>query len=101
MPSTGGRGPSLGQILVMLVMVPLGVLLARQVAWHAVLVTTGIIIVAAAFGITFFYPSRKGYEGLDEAFDDGRGTGLWWWLWAYGSMAVEGIGIGLLIVGAS
>ncbi|SRR5467141_3695705 len=100
MPGSSGVF-SLRQILVLLIVVALAVLLARQVTWHALLVAAGGIMFVAGVGFYVFYPSRKGYERPGAAFRHGRGTGLWWWLWAYGSMLVYGTGIGLLIVGTS
>jgi len=100
MPGSSGVF-SLRQIFVLLIVVALTVLLVRQVTWHGLLIGTGGILFAAAVGIYVFFPSRKGYERPGRAFRHGRGTGLWWWLWAYGSMALYGTGIGLLIVGTA
>src|SRR2546428_13672564 len=100
MPGSSGVF-SLRQIFVLLIVGALTVLLVRQVTWRALLVGTGGILFAAAVGIYGFFPSRKGYERPGRAFRHGRGTGLWWWLWAHGSMAVFRTGIGLLIVGTA
>ena len=101
MPGAGGGVISLRQIFFLLLVVGLTVILVRQVAWHGLLAATGGIMFVVAIGIYIFYPSRKGYGRPSRAFFDGRGTGLWWWLWAYGSMVLYGTGIGLLIVGTS
>src|SRR2546427_9013120 len=100
MPGSSGVF-SLRQIFVLLIVVTLTVLLVRQVTWHGLLIGTGGILFAAAVGIYVFFPSRTGYERPGRAFRPGRGTGLWWWLWAYGSMGLYGTGIGLLIVGTA
>jgi len=100
MPGSSGVF-SLRQMLVLLLVVAFTVILVRQVAWHGLLAATGGIMFVAAIGIYTFYPSGKGYGRPSRAFLGGRGTGLWWWLWAYGSMVLYGTGIGLLIVGTS
>ncbi len=97
----GGSVFGMRPILFMLIVATLAVLLVRQVPWRALFVTTGLVMFAAAFGIHLFYPWRKGYESAWEAFHHGRGTGLWWWVWVYGSTALYGIGIELIIVGKS
>jgi len=101
MPGAGGGVISLRQIFFLLLVVSLTVFLVRQVTRHALLAAIGGIMFVVAIGIYVFYPSRKGYGRPSRAFDAGRGTGLWWWLWAYGSMVLYGTGIGLLIVGTS
>ena len=101
----GGGDMSLRQLLVLLLVVVPTVFLVRQVAWHALLAATGGIMFVMANGIYMFYPYWKGYgppsRGLDRALAHGRGTGVWWWLWAYGCMVLLGISMGLLIVGTA
>src|SRR2546427_12120983 len=100
MPGSSGVF-SLRQIFVLLIVVALTVLLVRQVTWRALLVGTGGILFAAAGGIYVFFPSRKGYERPGRAFRPGRGTGLWGWLWAYGSRGLYGNGHRPRIVGSA
>jgi len=96
----GANSTNPKQLVVFILLTLPGVYLGKLLAWqHPLLNALGAAAFGIGLGVLILYPSRKGYRNGFDAFSEGRGTGLWWWGWAYGTMCLIGLATGLLAEG--